>query len=274
MGRKVGSFTNPKTGSEDWLDVSTVKHIKLAPLPTRVHCKNEIMPVLIDFLLDNDDEAKTVILKAVLKNGEKTVESNWFSVDELDFAETLADCVYNEKELDETEMMSDLKKQAFDDLKSKLLFAGFLLEESVFAGAGYVMCEKSRVMTVDGLAIKNIDGSAITFELINCVGNAKLSNLIDPHIEFWTEAGKITTHNITVLKEGEGRVRNYLIQSEYVSVCVDEPIKMQYEPFEKVELDLENDASVERFVQSRQKMLNTTEEAPEDILGDWFLDLF
>jgi hypothetical protein len=84
--RRVGDFTDPKTGEKDWIDVSQLHLLIVANMKHKE----------IRFDFDNIPEEKVVTLTGTCKKGTATVK-----MDELEFATKFMDCAYANRPLHE-----------------------------------------------------------------------------------------------------------------------------------------------------------------------------
>lgn len=268
MGRRVGSFVDPITGEDNWLDVSTVKNIKVAPITARCFGSQNNLNPLIEFKLDNVDMLKVITLVAEYDCGEKVYRSDVQQVDELVFGENLAQVVYDEQTIDSADFMKEMKNDAIEDLKGRLLSDGIFMDDIELSGAGFVYSKNLKVMTIDKIKIVINDNNTANVSLINCVGNVSLSNLIEPEIYFNCSGIMKLKFDFEILEENEGSVKSYLLRVDHIETMDEDGTS-----FKPINLNTERDESIEEFIMNRKEMLDDF-SGRDDSLDDRFADIF
>lgn len=271
MGRKVGSFTNPNTGEEDWLEVNTVKILKLSPVSITRFKDEENFRSLVEFELGNIDVLKVITLTATYDCNGKIYKSEAQHIDELEFAEKLANAVYADEVIDTSDFISKLKEEALNDLKAKLLMDGILVDQVDLKGAGYVISQDKKILTIDELKINIESPNSAEVELKNCVGPALLSNLAETEIVFYSLGYKFKIMNFEIENEEDGKLKNFVLSTSDIDF---EEVEEQ-ESFKAYDLsDLDNDEIVDQFVIDRQEKLDNIYDDTESVLEDRFVDIF
>ena len=270
MGRRIGNFIDPNTGETNWLDVSTVKNIRLAPVSITQFKSNNNYQALVNFKLDNIDMLKVIALTAEFETNNKVYKSDAQQMDEMVFAQHLADAVHAEETLDSCEFIRDMKTKALDDLKGKLLSNGILVDVIELKGAGYIISKDTKVMTIDNMAITVNNDRTATVVLEACVGNITLSNLIEqPEIVFYSGGFEFKIYDFEIEDSVEGKIKTYQLSVE--DIMIEDAHDEVY--FEPVQLDTNNEDSIDEFIASRKVMLDDRLDV-DDTLGDRFADIF
>ena len=270
MGRRIGNFVDPNTGETNWLDVSTVKNIRLAPVSITQFKSNNNYQALVNFKLDNIDMLKVIALTAEFETNNKVYKSDAQQMDEMVFAQHLADAVHTEETLDSCEFIRDMKTKALDDLKGKLLSNGILVDVIELKGAGYIISKDTKVMTIDNMAITVNNDRTATVVLEACVGNITLSNLIEqPEIVFYSGGFEFKIYDFEIEDSVEGKIKTYQLSVE--DIMIEDAHDEVY--FEPVQLDTNNEDSIDEFIASRKVMLDDRLDV-DDTLGDRFADIF
>lgn len=270
MGRRIGNFIDPNTGETNWLDVSTVKNIRLAPVSITQFKSNNNYQALVNFKLDNIDMLKVIALTAEFETNNKVYKSDAQQMDEMVFAQHLADAVHTEETLDSCEFIRDMKTKALDDLKGKLLSNGILVDVIELKGAGYIISKDTKVMTIDNMAITVNNDRTATVVLEACVGNITLSNLIEqPEIVFYSGGFEFKIYDFEIEDSVEGKIKTYQLSVE--DIMIEDAHDEVY--FEPVQLDTNNEDSIDEFIASRKVMLDDRLDV-DDTLGDRFADIF
>lgn len=262
---------DPNTGETNWLDVSTVKQIKLSPMSVVRFKDLGNYRLMVEFKLDNIDMLKVITLIAEYECDNKVYRSEAQQIDELEFAEYLANAVYAEETIDSADFMVEMKNKALDDLKGKLLSDGILVDQISLNGAGYVFSKDKRVMTIDSMEITVNNDTTANIELKNCVGSIALSNLIEPEIVFYSLGFEFRIPNYHIIAELEGKVKRYEITTEDIFIKETEA-EEYFKPFNLQDLD--NDEIVNEFIMNRKEMLDDLYDDTDSALEDRFADIF
>jgi len=269
MGRRIGNFIDPNTGETNWLDVSTVKNIRLAPVSITQFKSNNDCQALVNFKLDNIDMLKVIALTAEFETNNKVYKSDAQQMDEMVFAKHLADAVYAEETLDSCEFIKEMKTKALDDLKGKLLSDGILVDTIKLKGAGYIISKDTKVMTIDDMTIIVNNDKTATVVLGDCVGNITLSNLIEPEIVFYSMGFEFKIYDFKIENSVEGKIKTYQLSVE--DIMIEDAHDEVY--FEPVQLDINNEDSIDEFIASRKVMLDNRLDT-DNTLDDRFADIF
>lgn len=266
MGRRVGEFINPETGEKDWLDVSTVKNIRL--LPEKAVCFNDYCDFVIEYKLDNIDMLKVVTLTAEAEIGKKKYKSEPQYIDELEFAHYLAEVVYDDRTIDNEEFMLDLKERAKNDLQYKLLRDNYIIGNFELDGAGFVYSGDKKVMTIEKMAIRVEDVDTINVELIDCVGPIDLGNVIDPKIVFYSSDLEIKIDNFQIKSSTHSRLKKYTVHPKLIFVSeTDEHVY-----FDVIQPGDNQDEYIDELIANRQAMLDDLSKR-ENLLDERFADI-
>lgn len=261
MSKKVGSFTNPNTGEEDWLEPSTISIVIVQPkMVTRVGETNQSA---IDFKLDctTDEEHITLVAEYTVSGVKYSSAPVLMPVEE--FAIDFANLIYADRALDEADLIKEAKDQASQDLTRRLLDNNILMGGMQFSGFGFVNVGGDKVMSIDIVEFEYAiqSGQPVKSAMIrNCVSQASLLNLENPQIEFFTGTHKVVLVNPVVKQEGtlEGRIKTYALSIDDIVVTVDAsmPDHKVYEA-----CDFDNESFLDAFVEERKSLL-------DDIVGD------
>ena len=227
----------------------------------------------IEFKLDSTEDEENIILVA-----EYTVNGNKFVSDpvlmpSLQFAEVFSVVIYEDKCLDDTELIKDAKEQACKSLTAKLMDNNVLLGGTDFIGFGFVFVENNKVLTVEKIEFSykyESNRKHYTAVIRNCVGNVSFSGLNNPTIEFWTGRHKVKLHNPQVTKAIEGRLKDYELSISDITISVDNnmPAHTVYD-----KLNFNNEDFLEAFIKERNSLLDNLLVNDLD-LDDRFDDLF
>ncbi len=268
MGRQVGNFTDPITGKKHWLEVNTVKNIKLTPLKVSKFKNNNNS--LIEFKLDNIDMLKVITLTAQYELDGKIYKSDACQMDELEFAEELAKSVYEQSTLDMNPMIKKAKDQAYEELRSILLSEGIIIGDISLKGIGFICSTGKKTTTIDLINGSITNSGSAKLELLHCVGNISLSNLIEPSIEFYSSSVKLFINNFSIHEETEDVVKSYCIECSDIEITTD----IQEEVIvPRTSFNPGNDEEIEDFLIERTGMLDDCTNR-DDILEERFSDIF
>jgi hypothetical protein len=271
MGRKVGSFVDPNTGEKHWLEVNTVRSLKLSPLSVVRFKEMGSARSMVEFKLDNIDMLKVITLTAEYECNGKVYRSEAQQIDELEFAENLARAVYAEDTIDNASFMEEMKNNAMADLKGKLLSDGILVGQLELNGAGYVFSKGQKVMTIDRMEVSINNDTTASITLKHCVGAIALSNLIESDIVFYSSGFEFRIPSYEIQEENDGKVKEYRISAEDISIEEAENEEF-FKPFNLG--NLENDEIVDEFVINRKDMLDNIYDDTSSALEDRFADIF
>lgn len=268
MARRVGSFIDPVTGETHWFEPNTAKQIKLSPISARIYGKSNSVG-MINFKIDNIDMLNVITIIAEYEDTNKTYRSEEQQIDELEFANILADAAFNETIIDENQQISQLKDAALENLQMKLLKEQIILNEASLRGIGFVYSKDKKVSTIDELFVSIVPNVGLNIELRQCVGPVLLSNLTDARIEFYIDDYKLIIDDFEITNEEDGKIKTYQISTENI-IFSDIDNIINYESFN---LDLNNDEMVDNFINSRNSLLDDLYEQ-DDSLDDRFMDIF
>ncbi|PTY92996.1 hypothetical protein [Heyndrickxia sporothermodurans] len=271
MGRRVGNYKDPQTGETHWLDVGTVRQIKLSPQSLVRFKEMGNYRSMVEFKLDNIDMLKVITLTAEYECNNKVYRSEAQQIDELEFADHLFAAVNADETIDNADFMNEMKQNALEDLKGKLLSDGMILDRLELNGAGYVHSKDRKVMTIDGLTISVNNDTTANIQLRNCVGPIALSNLVESDIVFYSLGMDFRINSFHIIEEQDGKVKQVTISTD--EILIEETDAEEYfKPFNLG--DLSNDEIVDEFVINRNEMLDNLFEDTSNALNDRFADIF
>lgn len=250
MGRKVGSFTNPETGQNDWIDLANIS--KLPLIPDQVTRFKDVRETLISYRFESDDANKMIQLFAEYSYNSERIVSQPQNIDEELFASQLAENVYSDNTIDNAPVVLEAKKKAKQEIGEYLLDRGALISDSEISGIGFICSDEARTITIEKMFVTAYQNGTADIMLIHCVGNANLKNIINPNIVFYTDNHKIVIRNYTVKSDSTDIIRNYCVT---VSDVVIQPIDEKVE-YEKMELNKDDEESLEKFLIARRSLLN------------------
>jgi hypothetical protein len=192
MGKRVGSYINPTTGEEDWLEPETISMVVLQPkMITKV---GEVNQSAIDFKLGaTKDEENITLIAEYTSNGSK-YSSEPVLIPSESFADEFKDVIYSDKSLDEADIVKTAKETACQDLTKKLMDNSILMGGMNFAGFGFVTVDNDKTLTLESIEFDyKIEGNkgVCSATIRNCVGQASLQNLEHPVIKLWNGTHKI-----------------------------------------------------------------------------------
>ncbi|MCY8890439.1 hypothetical protein P8918_12755 [Bacillus spizizenii] len=269
VGRKVGSFIDPNTGETHWLEVNTVKQIKLSPMSVTRFREQVNYRSMVEFKLDNVDLLKVITLTAEYETNNKVFRSDAIQIDELKFAEHLAYAAFNEETIDNADFMVEMKNAALEDLRGKLLSEGILIEEIELKGAGYIYSKGKKVMTIDGLQVKVNRDTTADVVLRDTVGSISLASLIEPEIVFYSSGFEFKIEEFTIIDQMEGKLNRYTLSVQDISIEETEE-EVYFRPFK---IEAENEEVIDDFVMDRKGMLDNI-MVNDNSFDDRFADIF
>lgn len=267
MGKRIGNFTNPTTGEEDWFEPNTVSMVMLQPkMVTRV---GEVNQSAIDFKLDASPDENHILLTAEYSVNGTKYTSNPVTTSSEDFANEFATIVYTDKALDECDLIKRAKDQACQDLTRRLMDNGILMGGMQFAGFGFVFVEEDKVMTLDIIDFEYnvVSGNAVRKATIrNCVSQASLANLDNPQIRLWTGTHRIELVNPVVNMEEstEGRIKEYSLTITDLVVVPDTTMP-EHATYDKINFN--DESFLDAYIEERKSLLADL-SGSEDNLDD------
>lgn len=271
MSKRVGSFINPTTGEEDWLEPETISMVVLQPkMVTRV---GEVNQSAIDFKLSASADENNILLTAEYTVNGTKYTSNPSSMTSEAFAEEFATIVYSDKALDESEMIKEAKNQASQDLTRRLMDNSILMGGMQFAGFGFVMVEDDKVMTLEVIDFEYTvqGGTAVrTAQIRNCVSQASLLNLDGPQVKLWTGTHRIELVNPVVNANDsvEGRVKQYKLTISDLVITPDTTMP-EHKVYENPNFN--DEAFLDAYISERKTLLDdlsAKDDALDDLLDD------
>jgi hypothetical protein len=271
MGRRIGNFVNPQNGEPDWLEPETVSMIILQPqMVTRV---GEVSQSSIEFKLTENEENKTIDLVAEYSVGNNKYTSEPIKMQEDNFSEEFSKIVYEDKALDDSDIIKETKSEAIKNLTAKLLDNGIMIGGMQFNGFGLVVADKDKVMTIESLDFNYTieDNRGVrTVKLYNCVGQVSLKNLERPDIKFYTGTHKISLIDPQVTASQEGRLKDYTLTVRDFKLNTDATMP-EHKIYDKINAN--NDDFLDEFIMERKSLLDDVIDRDED-LDDRFSDFF
>lgn len=266
MGRKVGSFTNPDTGSTNYLDIANVP--KLPVIPDQITRFKDTRETLITYQLSAIDKEHVIVLTAEYEyNGNKIKAEQ--KMDEETFARQLAENVYADNTIDGAPIVVAAKRNAIQEIGEKLLDSGAIMGNAVLSGIGFIRSKGMRVISIEEMFVTVYQNGTADVKLRNCVGNAALKNLIEPSIVFYTGRHKLEIKNYSVKEDCNDLVRTYTVTVADINILPkDEEVSYQ-----AVELNKDDEESLEQFLIARRCLLDDG-LSTEDALDERFADIF
>jgi hypothetical protein len=263
MGRKVGNYINPATGEADWFEPDTIGMVILQPkMATKV---GDTTQTAIDFKLDNIDAERVVTIAAQYTNNGKVYSSDLIKIEEEEFGLAFSQKIYSNKSLDEVETVKQAKDRAVQNLTNKLLEAGIMMGGMQFTGFGFITVDGDKVLTIEsieftyrvesGRPVRNVT-------LKHCVGHAQLSNLKNPQITFYTGKHKVAVTGIEVLESIEGRVKDYVLKVEDLTLVTDDTFP-KHDSY--TEYRFSNEDFLDTFVNERRTHLDDVVNSDNDL---------
>jgi hypothetical protein len=213
MEKRVGSFINPKTGEEDWIDIMLANSIVL--LSDTVTKVGDTSQSRVTYHFDYDAKADKLFFTAKIK-----LDGNDYSSDKIEYGqEALAnifkDSSYMEKPLDEMDAIKELKVVGCQNLTNVLLRHNIIIGGASFTGLGFVYVENDKMLSIESIDLRySVDNnSKPSYEatLKNCVGQAPLDSLINPEIRFYTGEKVLRISDIKVASSVDGMVKSFVV---------------------------------------------------------------
>jgi hypothetical protein len=271
MGKRVGSFINPTTGEEDWLEPETISMVVLQPkMITKV---GEVNQSAIDFKLDSTKDEENITLVAEYSSNGTKYSSAPVLMPAETFAEEFKDIIYSDQSLDEADIVKTAKETACQDLTRKLMDNNILMGGMNFAGFGFVTVDKDKVLTLESVEFDyKIEGDKgiCSATIRNCVGQASLQNLENPEIKLWNGTYKIELVKPVVTEAIEGRTKDYVLKIDSISLDPDTSMPA-HATYEKP--DFKNEDFLDKFINERKSLLDDISGDDSD-LDDRFSDIF
>lgn len=271
MGKRVGSFINPATGEEDWLEPDTINMVVLQPkMITKV---GEVNQSAIDFKLDSTKDEDNIILVAEYSSNGKKFSSEPVMMPAGTFANEFADIIYTDKSLDEAEIIKNAKDTACQDLTKKLMDNSILMGGMNFAGFGFITVDNDKVLTLESIEFDyRVEGDkgVCSATIKGCVGQASLQNLENPEIKLWNGTHRIELVKPVVTEAIEGRIKDYVLKIDNISLNPDKTMP-EHATYEKP--DFKNEDFLDKFISERKSLLDDISGEDSD-LDDRFSDLF
>jgi len=265
MGRKVGNFTNPETGQLDWIDLANLS--KLPLIPSQITRFKDVRETLISFRFESDNANKMIQLFAEYTYNNERIVSQPQNIDEELFANELAQNVYSDNTVDNAPAVIEAKRKAIQEIGEYLLDRGALISNVELSGIGFICSDEARIFTIEKMFVNAYQNGTADIMLINCVGNANLKNVINPNIVFYTDNHKLVINNYTIREDSNDLVRNYCVTISDVSIqSIDEKVD-----YEKIELNKDDEESLEEFLIARRSLLDN--ETSDDEFDDRFADI-
>lgn len=258
---RIGSYINPVTGEEDWIEPKTIENILL--IPKRVKRIGDPAETPIEFKLSYREEEEKVGLYAEYYLNNRSYRSDVIDFDLEEFANEIAAIVYSNKTLDESTMVKEAKERTFARLTERLFSENIVLSDFLVKGLGFVYTDNKKAIVFDTLraqAESNNSSDAI-ISIENCIGSISLQNLNNPKIIFNTGNHEITFNFKEVQNANEGRIRNYDIKVSNLSV---KP-SMQF-------INLKDIKDEDDLIQDRMTLLDSLSSEDDD-LDDRFNDI-
>lgn len=269
MTRKVGDFINPETGEKDWLEPDTVGYIILNPMSISV--VGEPHEGLVNFRLDNDDNEQKILLYAEYEKDGHKVSSEPQQIDELPFAEELAEHVYKGEMVDNGPLTRSAKDKAFNDIVTRMFENGVITDGTALEGIGFVESNGKKMLTIERLEFDDDnEDESIQARLIDCAGIADLKSLTAPLITFYSNnhatPQKVSIAGIKEIKDTRpGFLKEYTVSFAKDSMVVTEEEPIEYED---ISYDPEDEESVEYFVAVRRAMLDESSSSKQEVDED------
>lgn len=272
MSRRVGEFYDPITGEKDWVVINQVNSISKRIFPRRIKCTTPDglqYTSEVTFELNNIDMLNVVTLTASVKIDDKKYTSEQQQMNELEFANIVADCVYNDRELDEPEEIQELIDAAMQDLKGSLFDDMVIVDGLSLESTGFVTVDGHKVNTIDKVDIDILD-NRYKLHLKNCTGPLSISKLESPKIEFHSSGLTFLIDYFTLEEENDGKLKSYTIETDELLYHRSE----QTNYFDPVKLDTSDDESIGNFINNRKKYLDNIYDNEDNSLEDRFSDIF
>lgn len=265
MGRKVGSFTNPETGQNNWVDLANLP--KLPLIPSQVTRFKDVRETLITYRLESNDVSKTVQLFAEYSYNNERIVTRPQDIDEEIFAQELAENVYADNTIDNAPSILAAKHTAMQEIGEYLLDRGALISNAELSGIGFICSDDARTITIEKMIVTAYQNGTADIVLLHCVGNANLKNIINPSIVFYTDNHKLVIRNYTVKEDSTDIIRSYCVTVSDVNI---QPLDEKVD-YEKMELNKDDDDSLEKFLIARRSLLN--DNSPDEEFDDRFADI-
>lgn len=271
MGKRVGSFINPATGEEDWLEPDTISMVVLQPkMITKV---GEVNQSAIDFKLDCTKDEENITLVAEYSSNGKKYSSEPVLMPAETFAEEFKDIIYSDKSLDEADIIKNAKEAACQDLTMKLMDNSILMGGMNFSGFGFVTVDGDKVLTLESIEFEyRVEGDKgiHSATVKGCVGQASLQNLENPEIKLWNGTYRIELARPVVTEAREGRLKDYVLKIDDI-ILVPDTSMPAHATYEKPNFN--NEDFLDKFISERKSLLDDISGDDSD-LDDRFSDIF
>lgn len=257
--KRIGSFINPATGEEDWVEPETIPNILL--IPNRVTRLGDTFETPVDFKMVYVEQEEVINLYAEYTVGSKIYRSSNHSFPVEDIANEIALIVYANKTLDDSTMMQEAKRITMQNLTEKLFNEGIILSNFNVRGLGYVYVQKQKAMLFESIQVQQSNRD-ITATISECYSSVSLGNLDSPKFVFNTGNHEIEFDLNSVTHAEEGRIKTYNLIISNLKVK------------QKTQLiNLEKFADEERLLENRMQMLDSLVQLDDDFddrFGDFF----
>lgn len=299
--RKVGNFVCPEDNEEDWLEPDTVKDVILEPIIARAFRNKQTdaddsATWTISFFLDNIDSEEVITMYAETIFDGITISSDIVKEDELVFANDIAQNIYQDKDLEETNTIVRMKVQSFESLSKKILAEYgmlLLLEDFPIRGIGFINHKGKRIASFETLEIttneEHVKDDSAAKTVLQIKEGITFSNLeeIETELEFLfylipDGEGKgyaLFIPSFKVCHGTVGALKSFILSAETKNIeffATDLPDNINEvllkEPVDLTKLDEEQ---TDEFITSRKELMGVFDEQEdeEDYIDSHFKDI-
>lgn len=248
--KRVGSYINPITGEEDWVEPETIPNILL--IPQRVTRVGDTFETPIDFKMSYVKSEEVINLYAEYNMGTRTYRSTSYSIPVEDIANEIALIVYANKALDDSDLIKEAKRVTMQNLTEKLFNENIVLSDFEVKGLGFIYVDGLKAMLFETAGLK-AEGRDKILIIKDCIGSVSLENLDNPKILFNTGNHEIEFMFEKVKSSQEGRIRTYEVN---ISDLIVKP---------KVQLiNLEEIKDEDELIKNRMQLLDSFTPVDDD----------
>lgn len=257
--KRVGSYINPITGEEDWVEPETIPNILL--IPQRVTRVGDTFETPIDFKMSYIESEEVINFYAEYNIGARTYRSNSHSINVEEIANEIALIVYANKTLDDSDLIKEAKRITMQNLTEKLFNENIVLSDFEVKGLGFIYLQNQKAMLFETAGLK-ADGKDKVLVIKDCIGSVSLENLDNPRIIFNTGNHEIEFMFNSVRTSQEGRIKTYEVN---ISDLIVKP-KMEI-------IKLKEIKDEDELIKDRMQLLDSFVETDDDFddrFGDFF----
>lgn len=271
MTRRVGSYINPISNEEDWIEPHMVKKIVLQS--DFIKTTDNLASKTVNYVLDNDEKNKTITIESYVLIDNEKISSGKLNIDELVFADAIKDIIYNSRGFQNDKFIKDMKLQSYKMLLRQMRRKNIALHNDMFSGIGFITSNNKRYLSIESVKseyIKENEVSNYRLNLEYCVGLASLRNLKEATIEFIDEDKKIIFTDLTVEESTEASLKFYTVLAKNMTIenYEEEPIEIKNYDFNS----LSNEVILNDFMKNRMSLLHSEDNDKEEEIVSFLTD--